>query len=262
MRDHELQLEKKILEECEKALIEEKKRRDQLKVEKEKHANDLRKQLEFRELNKLLEAQRVEEEAKVASKAKIAIENDLKQKRKSEQEKIARIRNDLMQTTEMSNHFKNRAFEEQRIAEMKAQEYMRMRQERDIQLAKERRHALELKQRQSDRLLVLQKKFLDTKHEQERQKLRKLQEEKEREFREKEKQSAIKRNQLEKQVIEARQAQIDEMKRQRAMQLSRDETEHKQITEKLRQAEEKELQERAKLYRLRENYKQGTYLFL
>lgn len=157
--------------------------------------------MEYRELNKLLEAQRIEEEAKVAEKAKITIENDLKEKRKAEQEKVMRTRNDLKQVTDMSNHFKNQAFEEQRRAEMKAREYMRIRQERDVQLAKERRHAMELKQRQSDRLLVLQKKFLDTKHDQERQKLRKIQEEKEREFREKEKQSVMKRKELEKQVI-------------------------------------------------------------
>lgn len=41
------------------------------------------------------------------------------------------------------------------------------------------------------------------------------------------------------------------------MLLTREEVEHKRTVEKMREAEEKELREKAKLYRLRESYKQG-----
>lgn len=248
-----------MLQKCEKAIEEEQRQRDKMKILNEQHANELRKQLEKRELNKYLEARRIEEEAKALAKAQIAITNDRLAKENAKKEKILRIRNEFKQSSEITNFLKNLAFEEQRVAEMKAQEYMRVKRERERKLENEKRLAREQKQREADRLLVLQTKFLQTKDQQETLNMRRIQEQKEREFRQKEKDAAIKRKELETQMMRTREAQIDEMKRIRAIQEAKEQTEYEQTINKLKFAETKEIEKKRKLHEVKERYRKGKH---
>lgn len=122
LREKELFLEKQILDGCKKTL-EEQKHREQLQAENEQYAAELRKQLEKRELNKYLEARRIEEEAKARQRANIALAEDAMNRDRAKQERISQLQ--FRQCRETSNYYKKLAFEEQRLAEMKAQEYMR-----------------------------------------------------------------------------------------------------------------------------------------
>lgn len=70
--------------------------------------------------------------------------------------------------------------------------------------------------------------------------MRREQEEKEREFRKKEKEAALKRRENEKALIEARSAQLEEVKRARAIQIAREESEFQRTCQKLKSAEEME----------------------
>lgn len=260
LREEELQLERKMLEECDRAIKEEKIHREQLKKLNEKHAEDLRIQLQRREMRKYLEAQRIEEEAKAIVKAQQAINEDSRKKEMEKREKIQRVRRDMQQANQLSDFFKGLVFEEERIAEMKAQEHMRKRRERDAELEKERRLLREQKQREADRMLVLQTKFQQTIQQQEEMKLRLIREEKDRQYRQREKEAALKKKQMDQKLLTAREAQLVEMQRVRAIQIAQEEEEHKRALAKLEQAVEKERRENERLHQMKERYRKGSYI--
>lgn len=70
-------------------------------------------------MSKVLEAERIEEEAKAMGKAQIAITLDMMEREKERKEKTAKIRNELQKANELSEFFKRLQFEEQRIADLK-----------------------------------------------------------------------------------------------------------------------------------------------
>lgn len=77
--------------------------------------------------------------------------------------RVSNVRCDLEQANALSDFYRNLAFDEQRIAEMKAQEHMRHTAEREREQEKERCLLCEQKQREADRLLVLQTRLIETK---------------------------------------------------------------------------------------------------
>lgn len=256
-REVELQLEQNILNQCEKALAEEKRRQHEMKLIKKRYANELRQQLKNRKMKTFLEAKRIEEEAIALSKAKTALLKDHEEKQRAKQSKINYIREAFRHSTEMTNFFKNLEFEKQRIAEMKSQEYMRMRQERDIQIKQDRRLEQERKQREVDRLLTLQTKFLQMKNEQESKMQRRIQEEKEREFRLKERLVATRRKENEQHVNLARGIQIAEMQQIRQIRSATDKKEYDQVMNELKLAEKQDLENKRKMSAVKEKYRNG-----
>lgn len=119
LRDENIRLEKMMNEDRENALKQEDNRRDHLKKVNERHALEIKNQLRQREMSKVLEAERIEEEAKAMGKAQIAITLDMMEKEKDRKEKTAKIRNELQKANELSEFFKRLQFEEQRIADLK-----------------------------------------------------------------------------------------------------------------------------------------------
>lgn len=257
MRDEELRLEKMMLDERAKALQLEDVRRDQLRRVNAKHAYEIKNQLREREMAKVMEAERIEEEAKAMAKAQIAITLDMIEKERDRKEQKLRVRTELQKSNELSEFFKGLVFEEQRIADMKAQEFMRIKQEREQQLAHEKKLAAELKQREADRLLVLQTKMLNTKDEQEEMNMRRNQEEKEREFRRKEKEAVLKKKKADQELEVTRRAQLEEIKRTRALNIVREEIAFKNVVTKLKEEEMKANQLEEEKYLKREKYRSG-----
>lgn len=76
-----------------------------------------------------------------------SMEKDEQEKTKLRQAKTQKIRQELHQSSEWSTYFKNLEFKKERIAELKIQEYMRQKHEREKQQALERRLAKEAKDR-------------------------------------------------------------------------------------------------------------------
>lgn len=256
-REEELRLEKMMLAECDRASAEEKQRQNELKLLNQRYANKLRQQLDNRETEKFLEAKRIEEEAKALAEAKVAILNEHLAKQRLKQEKIAHIRDELRQSSEMSSFLKKKTYEEQRTSEMKAQEYMRMKREREIQFERDRRLERERKQREADRLLTIQSKFLKMKNEQEFMAMRRIQEQKEREFRQKEMAATIKRKETEEHVNRARRMQIVESQRIRQIQSTAEKEEHDRSISELKVAEKQELENKRRIIEFKEKYRNG-----
>lgn len=257
LREDDLQMEKRLLEDCDKAMKEEEIQREEQKKLNEKYAEDLRQQLKRREMKKFLEAQRIEDEAKVIAKAQAAMDEDMRRQEQERKDKIAQVRRDLQQANEISDVLRNMAFEEQRKAEMKSQEHMRQKRERELEIEKEQQLLRELKQRQADRMLVLQKRLLDTKCEKDEIQLRLIREEKDRLYRQKEKEAALKRKEMERKILTAREAQLEEMKRHKEIQTAQEREEHQKLSEKLKVEEEKEQREKEQLHQMKETYRKG-----
>ncbi|XP_029728994.2 cilia- and flagella-associated protein 45 [Aedes albopictus] len=256
LRSEELRLEKMMLSENEKALQEEEKKRDLNKILTTQHSEEIRNQLLQKEKMRLKEAERIEEEARVLKQAQQAIVEDEKRREKERIDRINVVRNDLKKAYELSAYYKQLEFEEQRLAELKVQEYTRLRNERQAKLEFEKKIAAEAKEREQDRMLKIQQKLLTTKSSKNDMDLRRGQEHVEREFRRREKEAAIRKRELEQQIAIARAAQLEAVKTERAMQIARDELDHKKAVEKLKQEETKETETRKKQLRLRENYRE------
>lgn len=256
-REEEIRMEENMMRECEKALTKENRKQQRMRMLNQRYANDLRQQLRARDLKKFQEAKRIEEEAKTISELKVAILNDHLSKQRAKQEKIVRIRNELKESNEMSNFFKNVTYEKQRTAEMKAQEYMRMKREREIQFERDRRLERERKQREADRLLSLQMKFLQMKNEQESMTMRRIQEQKEREFRQKEREEAIERKRNQEHVFRVRETQLFELQKFRLLQSATEKEEHHRKISELDMAEKQEIENKKKMIELKEKYRNG-----
>lgn len=258
MRDEDMRLQKMMDEEREKALLDEDERRDRLKQVNAKHAHEIKVQLHGREMAKLMEAERIEEEAKSMAKAQIIITMDMLERERVRKEEQLRVRRELQKSNELAEYFKNRIFEEQRISEMKAQQYQLAKQERDRQLAADKRLLKEQKQREADRMLALQTRMLNTKNDQEEMTMRRSQEEKEREFRRKEKEAAAKRIATEKDLEAARMAQLNEIKRTRALNIVRDEIDFQHTVSKLKEDEAREQERKQHEESVKRTYRQGN----
>lgn len=256
-RERELTLEKLMLSQGEEALKKAKEHEIKLKKLQEKYAIELQRQLELRETRKMIEAKQIEAEAMAMTRIKHEIETNERRKAIEKHREREQTRAEFQKASEINDFYKNRAYEEQRIAEMKAQEYQRMKREQEKQKEKEKRLAAERKQREIDRLLELQTKLLQTKNQQETMEMRRIQEQKDREFRRKEKEAAIKRKELEEQVTKARDIQLAEMKRIREHQKLKEQQEHEQLMSTLRSAQEKEQRDKAKMEMHKQSYRKG-----
>lgn len=240
------------------ATLSDEMRRDAVHRMNAEHGAEIKNQLRERELAKQVEADRIAEEAKAMALGQIAITLDMVAAEEAKKKQRLRVRDELQAANAMNTVFKTMAFEEQRIADMKAAEFQRQKQERDRQRAIDQRLARELKQREADRMLEAQTKLLDTKGQQDEQSMRRVQEEKEREFRRQQKLAAeLKRKRLV-DMEKARTTQMEEIRKQRAMNIVREEMDFRGVVERLEEAAKKERQLAEEKFTNREKYRAGS----
>lgn len=259
MRDEELRLERMMEQERTKAQRQDDRRRQQAALTNAQHGDDIKAQLRERELAKLVEAERIEAEAAAMAQGQIAITLDLIEREKERKLETLRFRTELQHANQLNDRFKSLAFEEQRIADMKAAEFMRQKQERDRQRAADARLAREAKQRDADRMLVLQKKLLDSRSNQDEMIMRRAQEEKEREFRRKQKEAAELKMRRGQEMERARSEQMEAIKRERAMNIVREEMDFRGVVDQLEQAAVREREEAERKHASREKYRAGEW---
>ncbi|XP_031637452.1 trichohyalin-like isoform X2 [Contarinia nasturtii] len=254
-REKELNLEKIMLEEDAKKLAEQKRKEQEWKELRDKYANELKEGLKSRELKKLIQAERIENEAHAIAISQKILKFEEDSKKIAERERKNQIRKEFQDNIRACEEFKKKAEEQKREAEMKAQEYMRQKSERERKLDKERKIQRERKQMEIDRILSRQKEVLETKHEIEMANLRRIQEQKEREYRKKALETAFKRKKIESQVLEARAAQIEETKRIKARREELEAHDVLQLLNKLKHEEEEERAHKLKMHHLKEKYR-------
>ncbi|XP_055903008.1 cilia- and flagella-associated protein 45-like [Eupeodes corollae] len=240
LKQEENRLEKMMIDRAMAALQAED---ENVKREKEKrlqYAAEIKSQLMERENLRFLEAERIEEEAKVLSIANEAIKKDEGRRARLIKERREQLRLELNRICEMSNVFKKMLFEQEREAEMRIHAYMKAKEKRERTLAIEKKLAKQAFERKQQLLFDLQQKILESKSKREEMALTRQQENIEREYRRKEKEAAIRKKELEKTLHEARLAQLQDAKLREALQIARNEDDFQKLVEKLKREEAKQ----------------------
>lgn len=256
-REKDMHFEKMMLERDAQYVVEQKKKDQEVKDIRDKYANDLKDSLRNRETKKLIEAERIENEAKVLAMAQEILKREQEAKEREKQQRKIQLRTDFQTTLTSYEAFKKRQEEQKREAEMKAQEFMRQKAEQEKELEKERRLQRERKQKEIDRILERQKELLQNKEDSETTNLRRIQEQKEREFRKQALEAASKKKEMEKQVLLTRAAQLEEQKRIRAEIEKQKTFERQRELDKIREVEEKEKADKEKVHQLKRKYRAG-----
>uniref|UniRef100_A0A1A9VP92 Cilia- and flagella-associated protein 45 n=1 Tax=Glossina austeni TaxID=7395 RepID=A0A1A9VP92_GLOAU len=256
LRKEEKRLEQQVIERAMKSLNEEDNQFDKKQEEKQKYAEEIKKQLLERENQRFLETERTEKEAKMLREINEAFKRDEERQHQLSKERRLKFRGELSQVVEMSNVFKRMLCEQERTAEMKIAAYRREKDEQLRALANEKKLQREEQDGKRQRLFNLAQKALESRSQRDEITYLRQRENLEREYRQKEKQAAIKKIQLEKELSDAREHQMQETKHRQALQVARAEEDFNILVERLKKEEEEdqkinlERQRKRKCYRM------------
>ncbi|KAI4466642.1 nasopharyngeal epithelium specific protein 1 [Holotrichia oblita] len=182
-------------------------------------------QIKENNLQKLMEAERIEEESRMINKANLQMQKEDEERARKKKEEQRRMQEDMKLANENVKRYKRIRQEEERIADLRVKEFMRKKDAREGRREQEQEALKLAKEREIERLRMIQEKAQEQKANVDELNARRAAEEAERAWREKEKEAALKRKQ---QVIEmkrGREQQIDDMRRAQALEMARDEKE-------------------------------------
>lgn len=117
--NEDLRLEKLMMEDRDKALQKQYQQTECVRQTNHRFSSDLRTQLKERELLRLKEVERIEEESAILQQSLHALKAEEKEKERQRKERMAKTRVELQKANELSEYFKKLEFEEQRVAELK-----------------------------------------------------------------------------------------------------------------------------------------------
>lgn len=252
LRDYNFCVEKTMLDDCEKALQLESLNALARRKNKAQLADERKMQVNRKELAEKMASEKALEMDKAQAYAKSVENATLEEEEKKQRiEQMFKTREDIENFKALRETLKSKALEEERISEIKAQEYMRKKQENIKKIAEAKRLVKEEKQRKADELLMLQAKLLETRNQQGETNIKRLEEEKEREFRRKAKEDALKRKILSKEVHDVRSYQLQEHQRKRQIELEQERVAANKLMEKIHsdEMEEKRNEERRRIER-------------
>lgn len=148
---------------------------------------------------------------------------------RKKQEDNLKLREELHKANIELEHYKMLQKEEEKIAEMRVQEFMRKKAEREQAREEEQKAIREAKEKEIARLRSQQEKAADQQAMFEEMNARRVQEEVERAWRIKEIEQARKKKEELRQLHLAREKQIEDIRRAQAIELARDEQEFHQV---------------------------------
>lgn len=255
LRDDDERLAKMVNERAKEALSAEDER-ERLELEKRaKYAQEIRQQLSERENQRLLEAQRVAAEAKHLRKASELVRQAEEQQRSFVQLRKQRFREELQRIREMSLVFKHVLVEQERLAELRVAAYMREKQEKERQVKELDKQLKKQFERRQQRIFSIAAEAQVTRETNEELKYLKERNRVEREYRQREKEAALAKRQAERDLLESRARQAQELKQRLAEEVAHAEDEFNKVLERMRDEEEKqrkldrERDQRSQIYR-------------
>ncbi|KAL7734608.1 hypothetical protein ACLKA6_010914 [Drosophila palustris] len=240
LREDDERLAKMVNERAKDALNAEDER-ERLEIEKRaKYAQDIRQQLSERENQRFLEAQRVAEEAKHLRKATELLREEEERQRNFVQLRKVRFREELQRIREMSNVFKTMLCEQERLAELRVAAYMREKQEKERQLKDMQKLVKKEFERRQQRIFTIAAEAQETRETNAELKYLKERNRVEREYRQREKEAAMAKREAERDLLESRAQQAQEMKQRIAQEIAHAEEEFTKVLERMREEEEKQ----------------------
>ncbi|XP_043518237.1 cilia- and flagella-associated protein 45-like isoform X1 [Frieseomelitta varia] len=229
------------------AIKEEIKKEQDEAVKRQKFANSLMDQIKENEENRTLEFERKQEESRLINLSNINWQQEEIAKLRSKESENALVRQQIADGNEQLKHFKAMEEQENKIIDLRIQEYQRYKAEREAKLAEERN----LKKLEKEKLkATVATQTLQARGLQERiddLSAARIQEEVERQWRQKEKEEALKRAEAQKLLMEERKKQINNKRVMEAIELERERREFEKIVRVQREAfcrEQKELEKK------------------
>ncbi|KAH8360375.1 hypothetical protein KR200_003629 [Drosophila serrata] len=240
LREDDERLARMVNERAQKALSAEDERERQEVEKRNRYAQEIRQQLSERENLRYLEAKRVADEAKDIRRATELLREQEEQQRAFAQLRKQRFREELQRIREMSNVFKTMLSEQERLADLRVTAYMREKQEKERQLKELQRLAKKEFERRQQRIFTVAAEAIETRQTNEELKYLKERDRVEREYRQREKEAVIARQETERDLLESRAQQAKEMKHRLALEIAHAGEEFAKVMDRMREEEEKQ----------------------
>lgn len=240
LREDDERLAKMVNERAKEALNADDER-ERLEIEKRaKYAQEIRQQLSERENKRFLEAQRVADEAKHLRKASELLREEEERQRSFVQLRKVRFREELQRIRDMSNVFKTMLSEQERLADLRVAAYMREKQEKERQLKDMQKAMKKQFERRQQRIFTIATEAQQTRQTNEELKYLKERNRVEREYRQREKQMAMAKREAERDLLQSRALQAQEMKQRLAQEIAQAEEDFNKLLTRMRDEEEKQ----------------------
>jgi len=189
-------------------IIEEKRKMERNRVQKTKYVNELNRQIQEDHEKKIIEFEKMIQERERLNQAMNTMMVEEVRKQKKEAAAKERTRKELAKVNEQIQKAHLIEKEEARLADLKVQEWMKQRAEREEAAEREQAEARKRKELEVARLRAMQEKAGQLQARQEYMMAVRRQEEYEREWRRKEKEAAIKKKKAEELCLEVRDKQV------------------------------------------------------
>ncbi|CAH1162923.1 unnamed protein product [Phaedon cochleariae] len=246
LQEENRRLDMMMEQQRQKLIKTEEKKREIENKKKQRYVTEVKQQIKENEITQLLEAEKTEEESRMLNKALIALQKEEEEKLRQKKETQLKMREEFRKANEEAERYKSMRQEEQRVAEMRVQEFMRQKAAREEAREKEMAVTRAAKEKEIARMRAQQEKGQDYQALMDEMNALRSQEEKEREWRETEKIAVKKKLDLIEDLKVARAKQINDIRKAQAVSLARDEEDFMKVAKVQRQLFEKDLEEQQK----------------
>lgn len=234
---------------------------DDMAVEKEKgkkmeYSKEIQQQVRDREMLKYVELERREEEARLIAKTEELLAKEEERKKKEFAETRERFRFEMNKIKEVAEVLEKNKNEQIKVDEVRRGNFLKQKEEFNKRVAKERRLRALLFSKRQEKMFQLGKVRMESNAGIEEIHYTRTHENLEREYRKKEKESALKRKKLEEEILKARQRQIHEQKEKKAIQMSKNEKDFQKAVEILEKEESKQKDKERMQFQSREKYRE------
>ncbi|KAB0793441.1 hypothetical protein PPYR_13070 [Photinus pyralis] len=242
--EEERRLDSMMEQERQKKLKEEEERKRYRRELGQRNAQAISQQISENQVQKLLEEERKEEECRNINKAMIRMQQDDAEKIRQTHLAQKKIREDLAESNAKIEHFKIVQKEEERIANLRIEEFTRKKAEaqaaRDAELAEIKA----AKEREIARLRDAQLKAQQAQAADDEVQALRRQEEYERQWREKQKAEARRKKEMDDALKKARAIQMEDLRKLQAIEIQKEEEEFHKVARVQQELFEKDLQQK------------------
>ncbi|XP_030753396.1 cilia- and flagella-associated protein 45-like [Sitophilus oryzae] len=242
LKEEEQRLDKMMEQQRQIKIRTEERKLEEEEYRKQRYVKEVMQQMKENELERLLEAEKIEEESRMLNKALIELQKEDEKREEERKQLQIKMRDEFKKANEETQQYRRLKAEEQRIADLRVQEFMRQKAERDDMIEKEKLLVKTAKEKEIARLRSMQEKSQDLQAALDELNALRAQEEKEREWREQEKEVALRKARIAKELEEARAKQVEDIRKTQARALARDEEDFKKVASVQHELHKKELE--------------------
>ncbi|RZF40903.1 hypothetical protein LSTR_LSTR015059 [Laodelphax striatellus] len=229
LEEEDKRLEEMMEQERLKALREQARKQERETVNKHIYTTSLMAQVKENELHREIAAEAIEEEARLANEAAMQVQLDELQAAKEKEAERERMRHEMNAVNEQLRRLAAIEREENRLADLKVQEFMRQKAEREKRKEEETKEARLAREKELARLRSLQERAADVQAKKDEINAQRIQDEVERQWRKKEREAVARRQKESEELREARMRQVENRRLCQAIEIQREKEEAEKI---------------------------------